>query len=273
MNALQVAAPAKLNLFLHVCGRRPDGYHDIETLFQLIDLADQVDIELRDDGAIRREPPPSDALLKELPDAADLSVRAALLLQQRSGTRLGANLHVRKRIPAGGGLGGGSSDAAAVLQGLNRLWKLDWPAERLAALGVELGADVPVFVYGRNAFATGRGEVLTPVVLAPRWYFILHPGVMVSTAEVFADPQLTRDTPARRIPPASKEGRNDCEPVVRRRHPEVAAALDWLGERAASRLTGTGSCVFAVMEDEKAASSLLEALPRQWTGFVARGLE
>lgn len=270
---MRVRAPAKLNLFLHVTGRRADGYHELETVFRLVDLCDEIDVEVRADGAIVRDPPPSDPLLRGLADADDLTVRAARLLQQQGGVAVGANLHVTKRIPAGGGLGGGSSDAAAVLLALNGLWRLNWPRERLAQLGARLGADVPVFVHGRNAFATGRGDVLTPIVLPPRWYLIVHPGVAVPTAAVFGDPELTRDTPASRIAAVPPDGgRNDCEKVVCRRYPEVAAALDWLGRRAPARLTGTGSCLFAGFESEVPARALLEELPPPWQGFVVRGL-
>jgi 4-diphosphocytidyl-2-C-methyl-D-erythritol kinase len=270
---LTLCAPAKLNLFLHVTGRRPDGYHTLETLFQLVDLCDEVRVAVREDGQILRDPPPSDAVLRGLPDDADLTVRAAQLLQASSGTRLGAGIHVSKRIPAGGGLGGGSSDAAAVLLALNDLWNLGWTRERLAGLGAQLGADVPVFVHGRNAFATGRGDVLEPMILPEQWFLIVHPGVSVSTAAVFGDPQLTRDTPARRIPgvPAGG-GHNDCEPVVRRRYPEVAAALDWLGSRAQARLTGTGACVFAGFGSAAQAQAAAAGLPARWQSFVVRGI-
>ncbi|MEY2853270.1 MAG: 4-diphosphocytidyl-2-C-methyl-D-erythritol kinase [Pseudomonadota bacterium] len=270
---LTLRAPAKLNLFLHVTGRRPDGYHDLETLFQLVDLCDDVRVAVREDGQILRDPSPTDPTLGSLPDEADLTVRAARLLQAQSGTRLGAGVHVTKRIPPGGGLGGGSSDAAAVLLALNDLWDLGWPRERLAGLGAQLGADVPVFIYGRNAFATGRGDVLEPVTLPARWFLVLHPGVSVATVAIFGDPQLTRDTPARRIPGVPPDGgHNDCEPVVRRRYPEVAAALDWLGARAVARLTGTGACVFAPFDTAAQAQAAAAELPPAWQAFVVRGV-
>jgi 4-diphosphocytidyl-2-C-methyl-D-erythritol kinase len=270
---LTLRAPAKLNLFLHITGQRPDGYHDLETVFQLVELCDDVHIALREDGRILRDPPPSDPGLRSIPDDADLTVRAARLLQAQCGTRLGAGIHVTKRIPAGGGLGGGSSDAAAVLLALNDLWNLGWPRERLAGLGAQLGADVPVFVYGRNAFAGGRGDLLEPVTLPARWFLIIHPGISVSTAAVFSDPQLTRDTPARRIPGVPPDGgHNDCEPVVRRRYPEVASALDWLGGRTRARLTGTGACVFAGFDSEVQAKALSMDLPGRWRSFVVQGI-
>lgn len=266
-------APAKLNLFLHVTGRRADGFHDLQTVFQLVDLHDEIQLVVREDGAIVRDPPPDDPVLAALDDAADLTVRAARLLQQASGVRLGCSIHVTKRIPAGGGLGGGSSDAATVLLALNESWGLHWPKARLAGLGLQLGSDVPVFVHGCNAFASGRGEALTPVQLPPRWYLIVHPGVSVSTREIFAAADLTRDTPPltiRALPPDG--GRNDCEPVVRARYPEVAAALDLLAPHG-GRLTGTGACVFTAFDSRAAAGQAARGLPRAWRHFVVRGCE
>ncbi len=270
---MRYRAPAKLNLFLHIIGRRADGFHDLETVFQLVGLHDLIDIAVREDGAIVRDPPPDDPLLKALSDEEDLTVRAARLLQQAGAVRQGASIHVTKRIPAGGGLGGGSSDAATVLTALNALWKLDWPVARLAALALELGSDVPVFVHGRNAFASGRGEQLTPVRLPPRWFLIVHPGVAVSTREVFTDPHLTRDTPPltmRSLPPDG--GRNDCERVVRERHPAVAEALDRLSPHGA-RLTGTGACVFAAFDTRVAAEAAARGLPARWRTFIVQGLQ
>jgi 4-diphosphocytidyl-2-C-methyl-D-erythritol kinase len=265
-------APAKLNLFLHVTGRRPDGFHDLETVFQLVDLCDELDVEVRDDGRIVRDPPPSDPLLASLAEEEDLTVRAARLLQQASGTRLGAAIHVTKHVPAGGGLGGGSSDAAAVLLALNTLWSLDLPRARLAELGLSLGSDVPVFVAGRSAFARGRGEQLTPVELPPRWFLIVHPGVSVSTREIFNAPELTRDSAPLRIAGLPDDGgRNDCEAVVRQRYPVVAQALDLLAPYGA-RLTGTGACVFVGHEDLQQLKALAATLPVQWKSFIVRGL-
>jgi 4-diphosphocytidyl-2-C-methyl-D-erythritol kinase len=267
-------APAKLNLFLHVLGRREDGYHELQTVFQLIDLCDRVEIETTDDPAILRDPPPSDPLLAALAPEADLTVRAARLLQVESGCGRGARIHVEKRIPAGGGLGGGSSDAATVLRALNELWGLGLPRERLAALGLALGADVPVFVMGRSAWAEGRGERLTPVDLPPRWFVIVQPAVAVSTAAVFQDPELTRNTPPLTLRDfRAGGGRNDCEPVVRRRFPQVAAALDWLSGFAPSRLTGTGSCGFAAFGTEVRACEVAAQVPAGITAYVARGLD
>lgn len=263
-------APAKLNLFLHVTGRRPDGYHELQTVFQLLDYCDEITVEPRADGRILR---PHGAA--GVPAESDLVVRAARRLQAAAGCRLGAELRVHKRIPLGGGLGGGSSDAATTLVALNRLWGLDWADERLAALGLELGADVPVFVYGRTAWAEGVGEKLTPLAVPPAWYLVVCPPCTVSTAQVFSDPELTRDTPKTTIKGfVSAGGRNDCEPVVRRLYPEVGAALDWLASRAGggARLTGTGACVFARFDSAAEAAAALVAMPGRWTGFVARGV-
>lgn len=270
---MRVLAPAKLNLFLHITSRRADGYHELQTAFQLIDLCDELDITVRDDGGIHRDPPPTDPLLASLSDDEDLTVRAARLLKQASGTSRGANLFVRKRIPAGGGLGGGSSDAAAVLLALNRLWHLDWSRERLAGLGLQLGSDVPVFVLGRNAFASGRGEILTPLVLPQRWFLIVDPGVAVATREIFGAPELTRDTSPLRIRALPEDGgRNDCEPAVRRRYPRVAEVLDRLAPYG-GRLTGTGACVFAAFETQAAATVLAGELQDRWSVFVASGMQ
>ena len=267
-------APAKLNLFLHVLGRRDDGYHALQTVFQLIDLCDRIDIEVTQDPAIRRDPPPTDLLLAALAPEADLSVRAAQLLQRETGCQLGARIHVDKHIPAGGGLGGGSSDAATVLRALNTLWSLDLPRERLAELGLSLGADVPVFVMGHSAWAEGRGERLTPIDLPPAWYVVVQPAVSVSTAAVFQDPELTRNTPPLTLRDfRAGGGRNDCEPVVRRHYREVAAALDWLSGFAPARLTGTGACGFAAFGTENRAREVAAQAPAGIAACVARGLD
>jgi 4-diphosphocytidyl-2-C-methyl-D-erythritol kinase len=264
-------APAKLNLFLHVTGRRPDGYHTLQTVFQLLDHCDEILLEPTRDGLISRPEGPVG-----VPAEQDLALRAARLLQTASGCGQGAEIRVRKRIPAGGGLGGGSSDAATVLVGLNRLWGLDWSAEQLAELGLRLGADVPVFVHGRSAWADGVGERLRPVTLPPAFYLVVCPDCVVSTAAVFADPELTRNTPETTINGfISHGGRNDCEPVARRLYPEVGAVLDWLAARCGRRpvcLTGTGGCAFAAFGAKAEAAGVLAELPAEWTGFVARGL-
>lgn len=261
-------APAKLNLFLHVTGRRADGYHELQTLFQLIDLCDSIAITVREDGQIERPEGPPDVAAQ-----ADLAVRAAQTLKRASGSPLGATLKVHKRIPAGGGLGGGSSDAATVLLALNELWDTRLPLPELASLGLPLGADVPVFVEGSSAWAEGVGERLTPVRLPARWYVIIHPGVGVSTREVFQSAELTRNSPVITIRALlDPGGRNDCERVVRARAPQVAEALDWLARLAPARLTGTGSCVFAACESVAAATRLAAQVPDRWMSFVAQGL-
>jgi 4-diphosphocytidyl-2-C-methyl-D-erythritol kinase len=262
-------APAKLNLFLHITGRRADGYHELQTAFQLLDLADSIGIEATDDGAITR----AGGAPGVSPDE-DLAVRAARALQRASGTRQGARLDVEKRIPLGGGLGGGSSDAATVLVALNELWETGLDLSRLASIGAELGADVPVFVWGRSAWAEGIGERLQPLDLPEKWFLVLHPGVAVGTREVFQAPELTRNSPVITIRGLFEAAtRNDCEPVVRARFPEVGDALDWLGQFAEARLTGTGSCVFAAFGSAAAAESIAARVPDGWRGWVARGLD
>jgi 4-diphosphocytidyl-2-C-methyl-D-erythritol kinase len=261
-------APAKLNLFLHVTGRRADGYHELQTLFQLVDLCDSIAITMREDGQIERPEGPAGVTAE-----ADLAVRAAQLLKKATGSPLGATLKIHKRIPIGGGLGGGSSDAATVLLALNALWDVRLSVAQLAGLGLPLGADVPVFVQGFSAFGEGVGERLTPVALPARWYVVVHPGVGVSTREVFQSPELTRNSPVSTIRALlDSGGRNDCERVVRAHVPEVAEALDWLAQFSPARLTGTGSCVFAAFENAAAATLLAARVPDRWMGFVAQGL-
>lgn len=260
-------APAKLNLFLHVTGRRADGYHTLQTVFQFLDYGDRLYFAPRGDGVIRRFGGPPG-----VSDDADLCVRAARLLQQAAGIHTGVDIYNDKRLPVGGGLGGGSSDAATTLWVLNRLWLAGLEPAPLAVLGLRLGADVPVFLFGRAAWAEGVGELLTPVEPPRPWYLVLDPAVSVSTAAIFADPELTRNTREMTISDfLSGGGHNDCEPVVRRRHPEIAAALDWLNRFAPARLTGTGACVFASFPTQAEAVSVWRRLPAGWTGFVARG--
>jgi 4-diphosphocytidyl-2-C-methyl-D-erythritol kinase len=261
-------APAKLNLFLHVTGRRADGYHELQTLFQLIDLTDTIGVTVRTDGRIERLRGPA-----EVPAESDLIVRAAQALKAATGTPLGASLTVAKQIPMGGGLGGGSSDAATTLLVLNRLWGCELGLPELDRIGARLGADVPVFLHGSSAWAEGRGDRLTPVELPPRWYVIIRPAASVSTAEVFQAPELTRNSPLITIRGFFESGgHNDCEPVVSARYPEVRAALDWLSQSAAAYLTGTGSCIFAAFASAAAAEDVVARVPDRWTGFVARGL-
>ena len=261
-------APAKLNLFLHVTGHRPDGYHSLQTLFQFLDYGDSLEFEVRGDGRILRAAGPAD-----VPEAEDLCLKAARLLQERTGSKRGAAIKLRKTLPLGGGLGGGSSDAATTLTALNRLWGtgLDRPA--LEALGLELGADVPVFVGGQAAWAEGRGEKLSPMDLPEPWYLVVQPPARVSTREVFQAPELTRNSAPITIARfRAGETRNDLLPVVRKRHPEVGQALDWLAGHAPARLTGSGACVFAAFENEQTARRLLKELPEGCQGFVAKGL-
>lgn len=266
-------APAKLNLFLHVLGRRPDGYHLLQSAFALIDAADRLRFAVRSDGRIRR--------LNDLPGVspeADLVVRAARLLGDHAGTGLGADIEVDKRLPVGGGVGGGSSDAATTLIVLNRLWKTGLDRRALQALGARLGADVPFFIFGRNAWVEGVGEKLTPLEIAPAFYLVLVPPVAVSTAEIFAAPELTRNTEALKIEDFSAHGgqgrfRNDLEAVVAGRHPAVREHLEWLSGHGGGRLTGSGSCVFARFDDRDSAARALDSLPGTMKGFVAQGMK
>jgi 4-diphosphocytidyl-2-C-methyl-D-erythritol kinase len=261
-------APAKLNLLLHITGQRADGYHELQTLFQFLSFGDWLYFDLRTDGEVQLAGEPAG-----VPAALDLCVRAARLLQQATGCSTGVTVYNDKRLPAGGGLGGGSSDAATTLAVLNRLWALDLPRAALAELGLSLGADVPVFVHGEAAWAEGVGEILTPVTLPEPWFLVVNPQVSVSTADIFSDSGLTRDTPRTRIPdPLTGVGKNDCEAVVRRRYPEVAATLDWLNAYAQARMTGTGGCVFAAFESEAAANVVAGQVPANWSSFVARGV-
>jgi 4-diphosphocytidyl-2-C-methyl-D-erythritol kinase len=268
-------APAKLNLFLHVVGRREDGYHDLQTLFQIIECCDRIGITPRGDGRIVRT-----RGLSSVPPEQDLTVRAALALQQHTRTRVGADIEVIKHIPVGGGLGGGSTDAATVLLALNHVWRTGLDLFELTKLGLSLGADVPVFVQGRTAWGEGRGERLEPVSLPDRWFLVIHPGVSVSTAQMFQAPELTRNSPLITIRAFSEGGTaNAFEPVVCARHPEVAQALDWLRAQidahnapVSARLTGTGACIFASFEREVDAERIAARVPDRWSSFVARGL-
>ena len=260
-------APAKLNLMLRIVGRRLDGYHLLQTVFQFLDYSDGLWFTLREDGVIERE----GEVAGVSPDA-DLTVRAARLLQQVTGTRQGATIRIVKNLPLGGGLGGGSSDAATVLAALNHYWRTGLSLAELAELGLQLGADVPVFVHGQAAWAEGVGERLTPVELAEPWYVVLKPACHVATGAVFKDPELTRNSPLITIADFVKgAGGNDCEAVVYHRYPEVAAAAAWLAQHATARLTGTGACVFAALPDVHSARQVLAQLPPGWAGLMARG--
>jgi len=262
-------APAKLNLFLHVVGRRPDGYHLLQTLFRFLDYGDTLVIEPRRDGVIALAQP-----LPGVPVESDLCYRAATLLRDHTGCRLGADIALTKRLPMGGGLGGGSSDAATVLMALNRLWRLDLPRQELQSLGLRLGADVPVFVFGRSAFAEGVGEQLRPVALAPASYVVLIPPVQVATAAIFSHPGLTRNTPEMKIPPLSEGcGHNDLEPVAVAAYPVIGECLRWLGQYGDARMTGSGACVFAAFADRAQAEQVFAQRPEEMQGFVADGLD
>jgi 4-diphosphocytidyl-2-C-methyl-D-erythritol kinase len=261
-------APGKLNLFLHIVGRRSDGYHLLQTAFQFIDLCDELCFWQGADGVIERV-----GEVAGVPAGADLALRAARVLAAQHRVPSGVGIELRKRLPVQGGVGGGSSDAATALVALNRLWRLDLSVEALAALGLGLGADVPVFVRGHAAWAEGVGEQLIPADFPDAIYVLVQPDVTVTTAEVFQAPELTRDSPVITMPGfLTTGGRNDFEPVVRRRYPAVAEALDWLGRVAPARLTGTGSCVYAAMPDERTARETLARLPGRWRGYVVRGL-
>ncbi|MFI8465302.1 4-(cytidine 5'-diphospho)-2-C-methyl-D-erythritol kinase [Stutzerimonas stutzeri] len=267
MQTLTLPAPAKLNLMLHIVGRRADGYHELQTLFQFLDHGDELSFRLRADGEIR--------LHTELPGVdhdSNLIVRAARLLQRESGCPLGADIRLLKRLPMGGGIGGGSSDAATTLLGLNHLWQLHLGEDRLAALGLTLGADIPVFVRGRAAFAEGVGERLQPVDLPEPWFLVIAPQVSVSTAEIFADPELTRNTPAITVRSLlAGGGHNDCQPIVEKRYPEVRNALSLLNKFVPASMTGTGACVFGSFPNEGEADKVRRQLPDTLPSFVAHG--
>ncbi|HHE5696995.1 TPA: 4-(cytidine 5'-diphospho)-2-C-methyl-D-erythritol kinase [Citrobacter amalonaticus] len=267
-------SPAKLNLFLYITGRRADGYHTLQTLFQFLDYGDTISLESRSDGEIHLLTPVDGVAHED-----NLIVRAARLLMKTAAEsgRLpagsGADIRIEKRLPMGGGLGGGSSNAATVLVALNNIWQCGLSLDELAALGLTLGADVPVFVRGHAAFAEGVGERLTPVEPAEKWYLVVHPGVSISTPMIFNDPDLPRNTPKRSIETLLKcEFSNDCEVIARKRFREVDAALSWLLEYAPSRLTGTGACVFAEFDTESRARQVLEQAPEWFNGFVAKGV-
>jgi len=263
-------APAKLNLFLHITGRRDDGYHELQTVFRLLDWGDRIRLRPREDGQLVRH----GDRLPGVEDAADLAVRAAALLKSAANCTQGADIHVEKRIPAGGGFGGGSSDAATVLCALDRLWGLDLGEERLAALGLQLGADVPVFVRGRSAWAEGVGERLVPVDLPPAWYVLVDPAIHVPTGVLFQSPDLTRDSAPAKISDfaAGTVLDNAFEPVLRRREPAIEAVFAELAQVGVPRLTGTGSGCFVEFAHPDAAQDALARLPRRLHAWVAAGV-
>ncbi|MFN3712701.1 MAG: 4-(cytidine 5'-diphospho)-2-C-methyl-D-erythritol kinase [Alcanivoracaceae bacterium] len=268
--SFSLPAPAKLNLFLHITGRRRDGYHTLQTVFSLLDYGDTLHFADADQLSL--------AAPAALAGDDNLILRAARALQQRAGQLLGAAIDLDKRLPTGGGVGGGSSDAATALLGLNQLWQLDLSIDELAAIGLQLGADVPVFVRGHSAWAEGVGEQLAMLDLPAVDYLVVHPGCSISTAAIFADPQLTRHTPESTVaaflgPGAESQFRNDCEPVATRLFPQVRDAMEWLRTQTGNaRMTGTGACVFARVADRQQGEALLQKLPPQWQGFVARSV-
>ncbi|NMG47810.1 4-(cytidine 5'-diphospho)-2-C-methyl-D-erythritol kinase [Azoarcus communis] len=261
-------APAKLNLFLHVIGRRPDGYHLLQTAFRLIDCGDRLDFHVRTDGSIHRT-----TALAGVPEEQDLVVRAARRLQQYTGCGLGADIAVHKHLPMGGGLGGGSSDAATTLMALNHLWRTGLDRHTLQTLGLELGADVPFFIYGRDAFAEGVGERFQPLALPPAWYVMIAPGVSVPTAEIFSSKDLTRDTvPIKIADFTTSTTRNDLQATACKLYPEVSETINWLAQFASARMTGSGACVFAEVKDELTAQDIVDRCPARWTAWKARSL-
>ena len=268
MTALSLPCPAKINLFLHITGRRADGYHTLQTVFQLLDYGDTLHLSSRDDGQLR--------FLSALPgvnDSNNLIVRAAKRLQDISGCTRGADIRLDKRLPMGGGIGGGSSDAASTLLGLNKLWQLNLSLDALAELGLELGADVPVFVHGHTAWAEGVGEIIRPINTESHWYLVLRPNCEVSTAEIFSHEQLTRhDSPIKIAAFLEGATGNSCQKLVRTLYPEVDKALIWLDQFSPARLTGTGSCVFASFDSKSAAASVLAQCPADMSGFIAKGV-
>ncbi len=276
-SSVSYPAPAKLNLMLRVTGRRADGYHLLQTIFRFIDYSDTLRFHVRNDGVVARA---ND--IPGVPPDTDLCVRAARLLQQVSGTSLGADIHLEKRLPMGGGLGGGSSDAATTLLVLNTLWKTALSRQQLIDLSVKLGADVPVFVFGRNALAEGIGEELQPLDLPPAWYVVLCPPVMVPTAAIFSHPELKRDSKKVILQGFSgardggsgviSELQNDLQPLVVKRYPEVARHLAWLSGFGPALMTGSGACVFAPFDSEQAAQQIFAQRPADMQGFVAKGL-
>ena len=275
INQLQLKAPAKVNRFLHITGQRPDGYHLLQTVFQLIDLEDHVTLDYRADGAIIRTNGPTNVKPED-----DLVIRAAQLLKKATNTPLGCDIHLQKNIPMGAGLGGGSSDAATVLWGLNEMWGTGLTRQELMNLGVQLGADVPFFLLGQNAFAEGIGEILHPIELPETTLLVTYPKVHIPTVDIFKSPDLTRNHPTVTMSDFTESanldqfGSNDCEKVVVQKYQEVAAALEWLNQKAplsSPRMSGSGSSVFTVLEPNL-AKILLNQLPNQWIGFVVRGL-
>jgi len=267
MNPELWPAPAKINLFLHIIGRREDGYHLLQTAFQFLDIADELEFSLRDDKLIKRQ-----ASYDDVPEDNDLVVRAAHMLREYSNTPFGVDIKINKILPMGGGLGGGSSDAATTLVALNCLLALGLSVDELAGIGLKLGADVPVFVRGHAAWAEGVGEKLTKIEPPEDWYLLVIPKCQVATADVFGSDDLTRNTPAITIRDfLAGAGHNDCEFVVRGSYPDVAEVLDYLSQRYETRMTGTGACVFARFENQELAAKAAAGLPSEWQSVVTKG--
>ncbi|MDJ0832160.1 MAG: 4-(cytidine 5'-diphospho)-2-C-methyl-D-erythritol kinase [Gammaproteobacteria bacterium] len=267
-NSLRLLSPAKVNLMLHITGRRDDGYHELQTVFRLIGLYDQLTFTIREDSEITRNSANS-----AVAEADDLTVKAAKLLQRQYEVAQGVDIQIDKQIPMGGGLGGGSSDAATTLMALNQLWQLDLSTEKLQQIGLQLGADVPVFIFGRNAWGEGIGEHLTALDLPDSWYLIVHPNIFVSTAQVFSAQDLTRDCHPITIRAFLEgAGSNVCQPVAAKLYPEIQQAIDWLDQFGQARMTGTGACIFAAFDSAEKAYSVKSRLPEKWSGYVVQGL-
>ena len=265
---LTLNSPAKLNLMLHITGQREDGYHNLQTAFQFIGLYDELTFEFNDSGAVQRFGDNQD-----IPEQDDLIIKAARLLKKQTPTSFGVDITIKKHIPIGGGLGGGSSNAATTLMALNKLWGLGLNQAQLQQLGVQLGADVPIFIFGQSAWAEGVGDLLTPINLPENWFFVLHPQVFVSTGQIFSSKHLTRDSHPIKIRAFLEgEGRNVCEPVACELYPEIQSAIDWLSRFSPARMTGTGACVFAAFDSAEKANTVQSQLPQNWTGYVVQGL-
>ncbi len=270
MPAFTLPSPAKLNLFLHINGQLPDGYHSLQTVFQLLDYGDELTFEKSETLSLTYGGPQA---MGEVDFEDNLIIRAARKLQTEAGQALGAHIHLTKCLPMGGGIGGGSSNAATTLLGLNALWGLDLSLDALARIGIQLGADVPIFVRGQSAWAEGVGEIITPITLPERWYVVIRPDEQISTAHIFSQKDLTRDTPIIKVAAFLEGGcKNDCQAVVLKHYPKVKEAVDWLSFFSPTMLTGTGSCIFAAFDSEHEAKTVFANRPGHLEGFVAKGV-